>query len=51
MIERARSVGGTLDAGPGEDGGFVVTAAFPAAGAAPDVPPDVPSGEKPVTPR
>ncbi|MEV4005243.1 sensor histidine kinase [Actinomadura sp. NPDC049753] len=29
MIERARSVGGTLDAGPGESGGFVVTAVLP----------------------
>ena len=29
MIERARSVGGTLDAGPGESGGFVVTAFLP----------------------
>jgi signal transduction histidine kinase len=33
MIERARSVGGTLDAGPGEAGGFVVTAVLPVAGA------------------
>ncbi|WP_433470028.1 sensor histidine kinase [Spirillospora sp. CA-128828] len=33
MIERARSVGGTLDAGPGEAGGFVVTAVLPLAGA------------------
>ncbi|RFS82368.1 sensor histidine kinase [Actinomadura spongiicola] len=31
MIERARSVGGTLDAGPGDGGGFVVTATFPLA--------------------
>ncbi|TDC55689.1 sensor histidine kinase [Actinomadura sp. KC345] len=31
MIERARSVGGTLDAGPGDGGGFVVTAVFPSA--------------------
>ncbi|MER6817379.1 ATP-binding protein, partial [Spirillospora sp. NPDC000708] len=50
MIERARSVGGTLDAGPGEDGGFVVTAVFPAA-LRDGTPPDVPSGEAPVTPR
>ncbi|MFD0534395.1 CDP-alcohol phosphatidyltransferase family protein [Actinomadura luteofluorescens] len=34
MIERARSVGGTLDAGPGESGGFVVTAVLPLADAA-----------------
>ncbi|MFB4310390.1 sensor histidine kinase [Actinomadura sp. GTD37] len=33
MIERARSVGGTLDAGPGERGGFVVTAVLPLADA------------------
>ncbi|TDC11819.1 sensor histidine kinase [Actinomadura bangladeshensis] len=33
MIERARSVGGTLDAGPGESGGFVVTAVLPLADA------------------
>ncbi|MFA1543746.1 sensor histidine kinase [Actinomadura monticuli] len=33
MIERARSVGGTLDAGPGEHGGFVVTAVLPLADA------------------
>jgi len=33
MIERARSVGGTLDAGPGERGGFVVTAVLPFADA------------------
>ncbi|MFA1550183.1 sensor histidine kinase [Actinomadura chokoriensis] len=33
MIERARSVGGTLDAGPGESGGFVVTAVLPFADA------------------
>ncbi|WP_232384039.1 sensor histidine kinase [Actinomadura violacea] len=60
MIERARSVGGTLDAGPGEDGGFVVTAVFPPAdvppGASPDapppdVPPDAPPGREPVSPR
>ncbi|TDC95269.1 sensor histidine kinase [Actinomadura sp. 7K507] len=31
MIERARSVGGKLDAGPGDGGGFVVTAVFPSA--------------------
>ncbi|TDD36054.1 sensor histidine kinase [Actinomadura sp. KC06] len=31
MIERARSVGGTLDAGPGDGGGFVVTAVLPVA--------------------
>ncbi|MFI0408798.1 sensor histidine kinase [Actinomadura sp. 3N508] len=31
MIERARSVGGTLDAGPGDGGGFVVTAVIPVA--------------------
>ncbi|MFC4053753.1 sensor histidine kinase [Actinomadura syzygii] len=31
MIERARSVGGTLDAGPRDGGGFAVTAVFPAA--------------------
>ncbi|MGP4025679.1 sensor histidine kinase [Actinomadura sp. 3N407] len=31
MIERARSAGGTLDAGPGDGGGFVVTAVFPPA--------------------
>ncbi|WP_211343105.1 sensor histidine kinase [Actinomadura pelletieri] len=31
MIERARSVGGTLDAGPGDGGGYVVTATFPLA--------------------
>ncbi len=30
MTERARSVGGTLTAGPGEDGGFVVRAVLPA---------------------
>ncbi|WP_405826297.1 sensor histidine kinase [Streptomyces sp. NBC_01390] len=29
MRERARSVGGTLDAGPGEDGGFTVSAVLP----------------------
>ncbi|WP_405537710.1 sensor histidine kinase [Streptomyces sp. NBC_00075] len=29
MRERARSVGGTLDAGPGEDGGFRVNAVLP----------------------
>jgi len=29
MRERARSVGGTLDAGPRPDGGFEVTAALP----------------------
>jgi len=29
MRERARSVGGTLDAGPGEDGGFTVNAVLP----------------------
>ncbi len=29
MRERARSVGGTLDAGPGEDGGFEVNAVLP----------------------
>ncbi|GAA4396723.1 histidine kinase [Actinomadura verrucosospora] len=34
MIERARSVGGTLDAGPGESGGFVVTAVLPLENAA-----------------
>ncbi|WP_024936018.1 sensor histidine kinase [Actinomadura welshii] len=34
MIERARSVGGTLDAGPGPEGGFAVTAVLPLAGAA-----------------
>jgi signal transduction histidine kinase len=34
MIERARSIGGTLDAGPGESGGFVVTAVLPVADAA-----------------
>ncbi|MFI8549559.1 sensor histidine kinase [Spirillospora sp. NPDC077959] len=33
MIERARSVGGTLDAGPGDGGGFVVTAVLPLADA------------------
>ncbi|MFI0481236.1 sensor histidine kinase [Actinomadura sp. 9N215] len=33
MIERARSVGGTLDAGPGDGGGFVVTAVLPTADA------------------
>ncbi|TYK44913.1 sensor histidine kinase [Actinomadura decatromicini] len=37
MIERARSVGGTLDAGPRDGGGFAVTAVFPAAFPAPDV--------------
>ncbi|MDL4812920.1 sensor histidine kinase [Actinomadura opuntiae] len=42
MIERARSVGGTLDAGPGEDGGFVVTAVLPCAADR--------SGAEPVTP-
>ncbi|WP_344278509.1 sensor histidine kinase [Actinomadura napierensis] len=42
MIERARSVGGTLDAGPGEGGGFAVTAVLPFAG--------VRSGAEPVTP-
>lgn len=31
MRERARSVGGTLDAGPGEGGGFVVSAVLPLA--------------------
>ncbi|WP_207939309.1 sensor histidine kinase [Actinomadura darangshiensis] len=31
MIERARSVGGTLDAGRGEAGGFAVTAVLPLA--------------------
>jgi signal transduction histidine kinase len=31
MIERARSVGGTLDAGPGTAGGFAVTAVLPLA--------------------
>ncbi|MGI5330808.1 sensor histidine kinase [Actinomadura nitritigenes] len=51
MIERARSVGGTLDAGPADDGGFVVTAVFPAAVLGSGAPPDVPSGEAPVTPR
>ncbi|MFD0904906.1 sensor histidine kinase [Actinomadura sediminis] len=30
MIERARSVGGTLDAGPAPGGGFTVTAVLPA---------------------
>ncbi|WP_242910256.1 sensor histidine kinase [Actinomadura terrae] len=30
MIERARSIGGTLDAGAGDGGGFVVTAVLPA---------------------
>ncbi|RSN69873.1 two-component sensor histidine kinase [Actinomadura sp. WAC 06369] len=30
MIERARSVGGTLDAGPAPGGGFAVTAVLPA---------------------
>ncbi|MGI5201564.1 sensor histidine kinase [Spirillospora sp. CA-108201] len=34
MIERARSVGGTLDAGPGASGGFVVTAVLPLVDAA-----------------
>jgi signal transduction histidine kinase len=29
MRERAASVGGTLDAGPGSGGGFVVTATLP----------------------
>lgn len=29
MRERARSVGGTLEAGPGEDGGFTVSAVLP----------------------
>jgi signal transduction histidine kinase len=29
MRERARSVGGTLDAGPGENGGFTVSAVLP----------------------
>nr|WP_105971856.1 histidine kinase [Streptomyces geranii] len=29
MRERARSAGGTLDAGPGEDGGFMVNAVLP----------------------
>jgi signal transduction histidine kinase len=29
MRERARSVGGTLDAGPGEGGGFTVSAVLP----------------------
>ncbi|MFD0684776.1 sensor histidine kinase [Actinomadura fibrosa] len=38
MIERARSIGGTLDAGPGDGGGFTVTAVLPAA------PPDVLGG-------
>lgn len=33
MRERARSVGGTLEAGPREGGGFEVTAALPLAGA------------------
>ncbi|MFB4296872.1 sensor histidine kinase [Actinomadura sp. NTSP31] len=42
MIERARSVGGTLEAGPGEDGGFTVTAVLPFAGDR--------SGAEPVTP-
>ncbi|GAA0262994.1 histidine kinase [Actinomadura nitritigenes] len=51
MIERARSVGGTLDAGPGEDGGFVVAAVLPATALSTGAPPDVPSGEEPVTPR
>ncbi|MWA05672.1 sensor histidine kinase [Actinomadura sp. LD22] len=61
MIERARSVGGTLDAGPGEDGGFVVTAVLPSGGESSDggasggessdAPPDAPSGRKPVSPR
>ncbi|MEO3823886.1 ATP-binding protein [Actinomadura sp. B10D3] len=34
MIERARGVGGMLDAGPGPKGGFAVTAVLPLAGAA-----------------
>jgi signal transduction histidine kinase len=33
MTERATSVGGTLDAGPGEDGGFRVLARLPLGGA------------------
>ena len=39
MRERAASVGGTLEAGPGPDGGFRVAARFPAA-ASPVIEPD-----------
>lgn len=32
MIERAWSIGGILEAGPGDGGGFIVTAVLPVAG-------------------
>nr|WP_241267413.1 histidine kinase [Streptomyces scabichelini] len=39
MRERARSVGGTLDAGPGPAGGFEVTAVLPVPPVVPSTPP------------
>ncbi|MFE0672336.1 sensor histidine kinase [Streptomyces sp. NPDC058867] len=47
MRERARSVGGTLDAGPHERGGFRVTAVLPLAATPATVPP--PTGGIPAT--
>ncbi|MEU0686015.1 sensor histidine kinase [Streptomyces uncialis] len=52
MRERARSVGGTLQAGPSADGGFAVAAvlplspAFPGGPAAPGPAPAAPEGER-----